>query len=202
MPDSDEGSSPPSSPWKLRSRGIKRKADCDKSKKKPATSTRKKSKHDSVSVPPKHNHTVKESSDSKEIVVASSPPTKLPSYKAVVQLLAKPVREEEKSFTNRSGVEQKRIYLVYKCPKTKYIGEDAEIIRHKDFESGVCKIQNGSTELNCILIVNKPDDCYGYCNLDGNIAGLIGVKVFNIEDNCILVWTICFVIAYIFIYCN
>ena len=116
MPDSDEGSSPPPSPWKLRSRGQKRKADCDKAKKKPATSSRKKSKHDSVSVSPKHTPAVKEASDSKEIVVASSPPTKLPSYKAVVQLLAKPVREEEKSFTNRSGVEQKRIYLVYKCP--------------------------------------------------------------------------------------
>ena len=37
---------------------------------------------------------------------------------------------------------------MYHCTLgTKYIAEDTEILKKADFEMGVCKIQNGATEL-------------------------------------------------------
>ena len=91
---SEEG---PSSPWKLRDH-------CSSKRKAPETANKKgKKKKTFVSL---------ESSPPMAALV----PKKPPSYKSVVQLLSKPLREEERTITSRSGVQNKRTYLVYKCP--------------------------------------------------------------------------------------
>ena len=60
--------------------------------------------------------------------------------------------------------------VMYRCPLGKiYISEDAELLRDPLFESGVCKIQNGTTEL---MTAGEKEACESLLVIDdGNSSG-------------------------------
>ena len=63
-----------------------------------------------------------------------------------------------------------RNYVMYCCPLGKdYISEDAKLLRDPAFESGVCKIQNWTTEL---MTDEEKEACEKLLvNEDGNTSG-------------------------------
>ena len=112
---SEEG---PSSPRKLRDRRSSKRKAPETANKKGKKKKKSQDTQDEIS----KNETSKKTSKEMFVSLESPPPMvatvpkKPPSYKSVVQLLSKPLREEERTITSGSGVQNKRTYLVYKCP--------------------------------------------------------------------------------------